>query len=307
MKQKIIAFVFVALAACMWGFDGVMLTPQLYGLSVPHVVFFLHLIPALLMTIFFYKKLKLLKQMPAKNVLVFILLSLLGGVLGTVFIVKALFVVGFKHLTIVVLLQKLQPIFAIVLSIILLKEHAGYKYFLWAFVAIFSGYIMTFGIGLPLFSWTNDYLKASVYALAAAVSFGSATVLGKYSLKKYTYPETTYFRYVFTSIILGVYLLLFTDLNLVSSFTQNHWLFILIISLTTGSGAIFLYYKGLTKIKALTAVIAELFFPLSALVFGYFFKENRLTAIQWISMLLMLFAIIMAQFYARKRKLSLKL
>ena len=52
--------------------------------------------------------------------LVLLLVALTGGLLGTFSIVKALFLVEFKQLSVVVLLQKLQPVFAIVLAALVL-------------------------------------------------------------------------------------------------------------------------------------------------------------------------------------------
>jgi drug/metabolite transporter (DMT)-like permease len=59
--------------------------------------------------------------------------------------VKALFLVHFQKLTIVVLLQKLQPVFAITLATFLLKEKLRPGFFIWATIAIVDGYFLTFG------------------------------------------------------------------------------------------------------------------------------------------------------------------
>ena len=56
----------------------------------------------------------------------------------------------------------------------------------------------------------------------------------------------------------------------------------LVISLTTGSGAIFLYYWGLTRVKATVATICELCLPLSAVVLDYIVNGTRLGAWQWL-------------------------
>ena len=74
--------------------------------------------------------------------------------------------------------------------------------------------------------------------------------------------------------------------------TSNNALIIGIISATTGSGAIFLYYYGLKKVKAIIATIMELFFPMSAVLFDYFINGHILSPVQWISAAVMIFAII---------------
>ena len=53
MDNHIKGALLVCLAATMWGFDGIVLTPRLFNLQVPFVVFILHLLPLILMSIIF--------------------------------------------------------------------------------------------------------------------------------------------------------------------------------------------------------------------------------------------------------------
>jgi len=73
---------------------------------------------------------------------------------------------------------------------------------------------------------------------------------------------------------------------------MNHFILFMIIGLTTGSGAIFLYYYGLNKVKAIIATICELFFPISAIIFDFIFNDVNLSAVQWIAAIFMIFSII---------------
>jgi len=74
--------------------------------------------------------------------------------------------------------------------------------------------------------------------------------------------------------------------------TPTNWLFFVIIGLTTGSGAIFIYYYGLRRVKAIIATISELLFPISAILFDYLINDNVLSPIQLVSAAVMVFAII---------------
>lgn len=49
---------------------------------------------------------------------------------------ESLILVNFQHLTVVTLLQKLQPVFAIILARILLKEIIEKKFIFWSCVAL---------------------------------------------------------------------------------------------------------------------------------------------------------------------------
>ena len=137
-KQSIIGAVAVSVSAILWGLDGVVLTPRLYNLDVSYVVFILHLIPFILMNVFLFKEYRHLKTFSSSDIFILLLIALLGGAVGTLAIVKAIFLVNFKHLTIIVLLQKLQPVFAIALAAIILKEKLRKNYLLWAAIAIIS-------------------------------------------------------------------------------------------------------------------------------------------------------------------------
>jgi drug/metabolite transporter (DMT)-like permease len=73
---------------------------------------------------------------------------------------------------------------------------------------------------------------------------------------------------------------------------STQWVIFAIIGITTGSGAIFLYYFGLTRIRAMLATICELCFPVSAIIFDYFINDKILTPVQWISAAVLVFAIL---------------
>lgn len=89
-----------------------------------------------------------------------------------------------------------------------------------------------------------------------------------------------------------IYIILLGKLNHFSQVTYSNWLIFFLIAFTTGSGAIFLYYHGLNRVKAILAIMCELFFPISTIFFDYFVNGNRLSVIQWISAGIMVYAII---------------
>lgn len=282
----------ICISATMWGLDGIVLTPQLYNLKIGFVVFIVHFIPFVLMNLFFFKEYKSLKQLALKEIGLLALVAFTGGVLGTMAIVKALFLVEFKSLSVVVLLQKLQPIFAITLAYFFLGEKMRERFYLWAGLAIIASYLLTFGMALPDFNTGTNTILAAGYSLIAAFAFGSATVIGKSVLHKLSYYSATFFRYGFTSLIMFGVILFTGEIMEFQNATANNWKIILIISITVGSGAIFLYYYGLRKVPAMVATICELCFPLSAVLFDYLFNDRLLSGIQWISAAILIYSII---------------
>ncbi|MBC8319348.1 MAG: DMT family transporter [Bacteroidetes bacterium] len=288
----VIGTIAISISAIMWGFDGVVLTPRLYNLDVVWVVFVLHAIPFLLMNLFLFKQYSNLAIFMKQDFILFFMVALFGGALGTIAIVKALFLVNFHQLSVVVLLQKLQPIFAILLAGILLKEKIKKHFVIWATLAIISSYFLTFGISLPSVSMDDNTIQAALFALLAAFSFGSSTVFSKKILLNHNFITATFYRYGFTSLLLLITVLVTGKISQFELTTEINWLFFIIIGITTGSGAIFIYYYGLRRVKAIAATISELLFPVSAILFDYIFNDSVLSPVQLLSAAIMVLAII---------------
>jgi len=291
MNSTKLGAIFVSIAAAMWGFDGVVLTPRLWNLNVSYVVFMLHALPFIGMNAVLFKEYRVLKTLDMHDKLYFFLVALFGGALGTLAIVKALFIVQFQSLTVVALLQKLQPIFAIVLARVLLKEKISNNFVLWAGVSILGGYFLTFELKLPTLVEKGKMLPAAFYAVLAAFSFGSATVFGKRVLHKVSFQTALFYRYGITTLIMLAVILVNGNYDQLHQTTPANWLFFVIIGLTTGSGAILLYYYGLKSIQANVSTICELWFPVSTVLFDYLVNGNVLSPMQWVSAGIMVFAI----------------
>ncbi len=106
-----------------WGVDGVVLTPRLAGLPDAFVVLLLHAVPFALMQPVLAGRWRRLATLGPTGWLAVLAVAATGGLAGTLAIVHALFLVHFDQLSVVVvLLQKLQPVFAIALAAALLRE-----------------------------------------------------------------------------------------------------------------------------------------------------------------------------------------
>ena len=291
-SSKLLAPLLVVIAASLWAVDGIVLRPSLYSLPVPLVVFVESAIVAILLSPFFIKRFSSLKQLKKKDWLAFFGVALLGGAIGTMAITKALFYVNFVNLSVVILLQKLQPVFAISLATIFLKEKLPKEFFLWAGLAIVGAYFMTFGTTLPNFSTGDKTTIAALFALLAAFSFSSSTVLSKRALRNVDYEMGTYLRFLFAMIIMLIIAASTGDILSLTEITTKQIIIFLIIAFTTGGAAIFLYYYGLKKISASVASICELAFPLTAVVLEYFVHGNILSPVQWIGAAILLISIL---------------
>ncbi len=292
MYRDRLAPFFVILAASLWAVDGIVLRPVLYNLPVTLVVFVESVIVALLLTPIMLKHFGKLKSLTYCDWLAFFGVALLGGAIGTMAITKALFYVNYVNLSIVILIQKLQPVFALTLAGILLKEKLTKGFFIWAGFAIIGAYFMTFGLNLPELKAGDKTVLAAIFALIAAISFSSSTVLSKRALRNVDFELGTYLRFTFSTIIMLIIVLTSGTITEISEISSNQLLIFLLIAFTTGGTAIFLYYYGLKKITASVAAVCELAFPLTAVVLEYFLRGNIMGPVQWAGAFLLLFSII---------------
>jgi drug/metabolite transporter (DMT)-like permease len=283
---------FVIVAAALWGVDGIVLRPLLYTLPVTLVVFIESSIVALVLTPFLVKFMPQIRQLKPKDWLAFIGVALFGGAIGTMAITKALFYVNYVNLSIVVLIQKLQPVFAVSLAALLLKEHLNKAFYTWSALAVAGAYLMTFGLHLPVFSTSDKTTIAVFFALIATVSFASSTVLSKRALRNVSFNLGTYLRFLITSAIMLIIVLSSGIIGHVSDVSYKQTVVFLIIAFSTGGPAIFLYYYGLKRITASVATICELAFPLTAIILEYVLRKNLLNPVQWIGVVILLVSII---------------
>jgi len=283
---------FVILAASLWAVDGIVLRPSLYILPVALVVFIESAIVALLLTPFMYKYFDDVKKLMLNDWLAFLGVAILGGAIGTMAITKALFYVNYVNLSIVILIQKLQPVFAISLAAIFLKEKQPREFFIWAALAIVGAYFMTFGLHIPNIFAGDKTTMAALFALLAALSFSSSTVLSKRALKNVSFELGTYLRFAITSVIMLIIVVASGTLISVSDVSTKQIYIFILIAFTTGGPAIFLYYYGLKRIPASVASICELAFPLTAVILEFVLRDNILSPIQWAGALILLFSIL---------------
>ncbi|KKW16737.1 MAG: DMT superfamily drug/metabolite permease [Parcubacteria group bacterium GW2011_GWC2_49_9] len=303
-------------AAFLWAFDGVVLTPWITDLGmkdVPTFVFMLHATASVFLTYFLVKKRQELKNIGKQDWLAFVLVAIFGGAVGTMAIIAAIIEV-YSHglnISVVLLLQKLQPIFAILLALLWLKEKPRATFYVWAVVALIGSYFLTFGFHKPDFTGQGMFVPA-ILALGAAFSFGSSTTFSKKALAKVSHGLGTALRFCMTTIVMVLIISVIVVLKASGTHTTYAgfagfqlltWEMILafvIIALTTGGTAIFIYYWGLKRVTATRSTIYELMFPVSAIILEYVFHGKILNPGQWLGAILIIGAILMVTRYTRK-------
>ena len=111
--------VFIITAALLWALDGV-IRRHLFSLPPITIIFFEHLIGLIILLPFVWKHVWK-TRFTGREYGLLVLIAILSGLLGTLWFTTALLKVHFISFSVVFLLQKLQPIFAIGTASIFLK------------------------------------------------------------------------------------------------------------------------------------------------------------------------------------------
>ena len=176
-------------AAVLWGIDGV-LRRSLYSISPIVIVFYEHLIGAAIILPVFLKD-KNRSGLTKKEWLAIIFVAFLSGVLGTLWFTTALLKVNFIPFSVVFLIQKLQPLFAIGSAAILLREKVDRRYIGWAVLSLAAAYFVTFKNGIVNFETGEGTIIAALFALGAAFAWGSSTAFSRYALLAHSNTQIT--------------------------------------------------------------------------------------------------------------------
>lgn len=281
---------FVIIAALLWSFDGV-LRRSLYSLPPSVIVFLEHAIGLVFLLVLLPKWLPDIRKMTKKEWLAISLVALFSGALGTIFYTSALGKVNYIQFSVVVLLQQLQPIWAISAAAILLKEKITKRFLIWSAVALLAAYFVTFkDLRVNLQSGAGTVMAAGL-ALLAGMLWGSSTAISKYVLNKVSFLTATALRFLLAPIFAFMFIAYDNKLSALSTLDQSQWTTLVIIALSTGMVALAIYYYGLKRVPARVSTICELVWPASAIFIDYFYFQKGLSQTQILGVIVLLFAI----------------
>ena len=233
---------------------------------------------------------KWFSTLSAKEWYVLGIVALLSGVLGTLFFTTALLKVNFIPFSVVFLIQKLQPIFAVAMAWVVLKETPTARYWAWAAFALVAGYFVTFPMGIVNVSAGGAYVTAALFALAAAIAWGSSTALSRYTLLNHSNTLITGLRFLLTVPIALVFIFAMGALPSFSAVTPVQYATLAAIALSTGMLALWIYYRGLRTTPVRVSAIVELAFPMTAVAIDYFLYGVTLNWTQYLAAAVLLFA-----------------
>src|ERR671913_566558 len=261
-----VSVLLVAAGAAMWGTDAVLRVPLLEVASpsqivlLEHLVLLLYSVPAVVLGWRFFRGLG------AAQWVALLVIGWGGSALATLLFTTALDV---GNPTVVILLQKTQPLFAIALAAILLRERLGWAYWPCFAVAMVGTYMISFGNLGPFTALGSAELLPAALALGAALLWGSSTVLGRLVLKDVPFYALTGARLLLAvPLLAGIVVAQGSAGGLAAGFASEPGRVIL-LALIPGLLALLLYYRGLSGTRASYATLAELAFPATAVILNW--------------------------------------
>ncbi len=284
--------IFIIIAALLWSADGIFRI-GLYSLPPIIIVFYEHLIGLILLCFVFYKWVKDLKKMTKKEWGAVGFVSLFSGVLGTLCYTAALQQVHYVQFSVVVLLQQLQPIWAILAATIVLKEKVKKKFIIWATLALIASYLMTFKELHVNISTDSGTIIAGLLALFAGMFWGTSTAVSKIVLNKVSFITGTFLRFLFAPVFAFTIIVLTGKTSVLFAITGQQIETLLLIAFSTGMLALGFYYYGLKKTQAKISTLFELAWPASAIFIDLFLYKKTFTPTQIIGVMLLFVSLYM--------------
>ncbi|MBC7385065.1 MAG: DMT family transporter [Cryobacterium sp.] len=294
MRESTLGSMLVALSAMLWATDALVRYPMVsHGIDPVITVFFDHAIGVALLTPYLLRKFgRATFQLTRPQ---WCGLFSIGA--GASAVATVLFTTSFRYVnpSVSILLQKLQPVFVILLATTFLGERPRKSFFIWGPLALFAGLLISFP-SLDFSFLGNGSLasRGSLFALGAAAIWALATVIGKVMLAEVPPLIVTYWRFVFGLLALGA-LVAFRGTSIGDSFAPLYepkmLRSFLYVALVPGLLAMILYYQGMVRAPATTTTIMELLFPITAVLLNTVFLSTPLLPLQGAAALILLFAI----------------
>lgn len=290
----------VILACLLWGMDTLIRYPLVErGINPVTIVFYEHCILSLIFSLGLIPNIKRLGEIKLVDLLSFFIVGGFGSAIATVAFTESF---QFLNPSLVILLQKLQPIVVILLASMILKEEIQKPFIIWAAVCLLGGLLVSspdierfYHLILNDMGAVTSDVALKGYGLVgiSILGWGAATVFGKRLSMAGFEPK---------SIMAGRFL---TGLLMLIPFVQwdrrmilpsgEDYLKILVMVIISGALAMWFYYQGLKRLSAKTTAVAEMFFPFFAIIVNWIFLGKQLTELQLLGGAILIFGSLVIQ------------
>lgn len=279
---------FLVILACLfWGMDTLIRYPLVErGINPVTIVFYEHCLLTLIFSTGLIGSIRRIGELKIADVFSFFVIGGLGSAIATV-----AFTESFQYLnpSLVILLQKLQPVVAIMLASIVLKEEVQKQFIIWAGVCLVGGLLVSspdierfYSLTVNNFNAVSSDVALKGYGLVgiSILCWGATTAFGKrLSMAGFDTKAIMGGRFITGLLVLIPFVQWNKNLILPAG---EDYLRILVMVLISGALAMWLYYQGLKKLSAKTTAVLEMFFPFFAIIVNWIFLGKQLTELQLI-------------------------
>ena len=287
----------VIFASALWGSDALFRRGLALELPATTVVVYEHLILAVLMLPFLFR-------IPWSRLSLRDLGSLVLIGAGASALATGLFTASFRYgdPNTVLLLQKLQPVIAVIGAHVVLGERVTRRYAGYFLAAAAGAWLITFPDPLAV---TASTAAAGALAAGAAALWAMGTVLGRRMSDRLTFTELTAARFGIGLPAALLFAVVGPGRAETLAISRGDVLPLVLLALIPGLAALLLYYRGLRRTPASAATLGELGFPVSALLVNYLAFGAVLTATQAVGTIFLVATLMVMAVTGRRRATNL--
>ncbi len=267
----------VAIGAGLWGTDALFRRSLAQQVSAPTLVFAEHLVLVLALSPFLISSFRAFAGLDRRSKLAVVAIGIGASALATTLFTVAFTISGESgdYVTPVVV-QHLQPLFAIAGAVTILREKVRSRFAYFAIPAVLGVWLLAFP---DPFDVTVARAGVVFLALGAAVLWAAGTVLGRLVATELRPVELTTLRFAFGLPAAAV---------IVAVTGQSFWVpdisstaAVVELALVPGLLAMVLYYVGLRRTAASRATLAELAYPLVGAIVGIMLSTGGAGSLSW--------------------------
>jgi drug/metabolite transporter (DMT)-like permease len=289
----------VALAATLWGTDALFRRGVALELAAATVVFAEHVLLAAITAPLLWRDRQALRKLSRGDWVAAVLIGAGASATATV-----LFTASFRFgdPTAVLLLQKLQPVIAVIAAVVLLKERLSARFGLYFCGAAVGAWLIAFADPVAV---TVESARAALLAVGAAALWAFGTVLGRRLAVHLAAPTLAALRFAIglpTSALLVAVLVGARGFGVPSGAIAP----LIGLALVPGLLALWLYYRGLHTTPASIATLAELAFPLSAIIVNWLAFGATLTLTQWVGVAVLMATLVIMTLQPGTRQIGVR-
>lgn len=276
------SFLLVAGGAALWGTDPLFRFGLALTLPAPTIVLAEQVIPLLFVGHLVWRGLRTATAtFRAQDWLAVVLVGAGASALATLMFTQA-FVYGSP--TTPVLLQQLQPLFAVAGARLLLGERLHQRYWAFLVAALLGAFLVAFPDPAQL---SVSGGLAAVLSVSAACLWGLGTVMGRRLAALLPFPELTALRLFFGALAAGAVVAITGTAHVYGHLNPRSALSLVLLALVPGLLSLLIYYRGLRGTPAASATLGELAFPLTAVLVAYVALHSALSGSQWLGVFLL--------------------